>query len=309
MASFKEMTKDGTIKRADRHQLRWEDIHIEPGFNAEGRLDDDDPDNISLLAYIMGGGMAALPALEVRPRAEGGVWAVDGHRRHKFIGVADRKGADLRDVNGNLWVDVKQFQGDDADRVARIVTSQDGKKLTPLQLGQIYKRLRGFNKSPDEIARIVHKTRQHVDQMLVLADANHDVKEAVKAGDISATEAVKLQRQHGDNTGKVIRQVKGDTGKKVTAKAVKPWTPPAKFVAPVISTLDALHKTMPGETRMAILNKPADGTMISIPATALWELMQHHDSIAQQRDKDAQRQREKQNQEKQQDLATGTDGA
>lgn len=287
MATFKDMTKDGTIKRADRHQVRYEDIHIEPGFNPEGRHDTDDEDDKSLLAHIAAGG--TIPAMDVRPRDDGGVWLVDGHRRYIQIGKADKAGAPLRDKDGILWVDVKQFHGGDAERAAHIVNSQSNKKLTPLQLGQIYARLRGFKKSPDEIATMVRKTRQHVDQMLILADANTDVKEAVKNGDISATEAVKLQRKNGDNTGQVIKQAKDDKGGKVTAKALRPWAPPAKYAAPLAQHTRTLLNTIQPDIlaragSLATFDQPDEIVSVNLSMRQLFVLVQTVETIEEARE-------------------------
>jgi ParB-like chromosome segregation protein Spo0J len=310
MNTFKQMIKEGVIKRADRGQhIRWEDIHIEPGFNPAGRHDAEDEDDISLRGHIKAGG--TIPPLEVRPRAEGGVWLVDGHRRYVQLGKALEEGCTtLLNKDGELRVDIVQFEGSDIDRVARIATSNSNKKLTPLQLGQVYKRLRGMKKTPDEIAAIVSKTRQHVDQMLILADANHDVQEAVAAGDISATEAVKLQRQHGDNTGEVIRKAKDAAqGKRVTAKLVKPWTPPAKVLTPAMNALESFLCSVPKEVR-AIIEKADEypERAVSVNAKELLDLFKAHNDIEDARKAADEKQRAKDAQAAQGELA-GTDGA
>lgn len=308
MTSFKQMRRDGVIKHADQRRIRYEDIHIEPGFNAEGRHDPADPENISLLAHIKAGGM--FPALEVRPRDEGGVWIVEGHRRYVEIGNALRDGCTLfLDKDGILWVDIVQFEGNDIDRHVRVVTSQSNMKLTPLQLGLRYKTLRGFKKTPDEIAASVHRTRQHVDQMLILADANHDVQEAVAAGDISATEAVKLQRQHGESTGSVIQKAKGDAkGGKVTAKGLKPWTPPAKVVAPVVDAVSSLLDSLDNTDRQRIEKSTVDNDVfVSVSARELLDVFKAYNGIGEARHAAANKAMAKQAKAAQMDLA-GSDG-
>ncbi|WP_331693899.1 ParB/Srx family N-terminal domain-containing protein [Pandoraea sputorum] len=91
--SFKQKINDKEIRRADAMKIRYEDIHVEPGFNLRASLDllegealeAAKEDDESLFLHIMAGGQ--YPALEVRPRAEGGVWLVDGHRRQPRSGV------------------------------------------------------------------------------------------------------------------------------------------------------------------------------------------------------------------------------
>ncbi len=80
--SFKQMTRDGTIKRTDTGMfISLDQIHVREGFNKREddertRQADDD-----LFNYLMNGG--SVPPLEVIARDEGGVWVVEGHRRRR----------------------------------------------------------------------------------------------------------------------------------------------------------------------------------------------------------------------------------
>jgi ParB family transcriptional regulator, chromosome partitioning protein len=200
--SMRQMRNNGTVRRKDAEQIAYEDIHVDPGFNVMDRITGDDEDE-SLFKYIMDGGI--LPALEVRPREEGGVWIVDGHRRHHQIGRAIEAGAPLQEPkSGKVWINIVQFTGNDLDRTLRIATSNDGRKLTPLQLAELYQRLSKFNLTPSQIAQKLHKSPSHVEQMLILANANAYVHEMVRSDVISATAAIKAQREHGENTGKYL---------------------------------------------------------------------------------------------------------
>jgi ParB family transcriptional regulator, chromosome partitioning protein len=164
--SFKQMIRDGEIKRADAMKVMLSDIHEEPGFNLRREGEDLQESIDALCEFILDGGQ--LPPLEVRPRAEGGVFLVDGHRRSRALRQAVDMGYPAADEDGNLWVSVVAFTGNDADRVARVITSQEGRKLEPLELADGYKRLASFGWDAERIAKKVGKTRQHVDQMLVL---------------------------------------------------------------------------------------------------------------------------------------------
>jgi ParB family chromosome partitioning protein len=66
MKSFKQMRVDGDLVRADSEKIQFKDLHVEPGFNAPGRTDQDDEDDESLYQYIASGGR--IPELDVRPR-------------------------------------------------------------------------------------------------------------------------------------------------------------------------------------------------------------------------------------------------
>lgn len=230
MTTFKQMTQAGVMKRADANKIRLDDIHEEPGFNLRDldAVDDDGRtfwDGIDDFAkYIAAGGK--YPALEVRPRPDGGVWIVEGHRRRLALRKArDELGAPIE------WVEVTQFIGNDADRTARIITSQDNRKLKPLEIARGIKRLMAFGLPAAEVAEKIGRTPQRVNQLLELANANTDVQKMVAAGGVSAAVAVDVVRKHGDNAGKVLgdamEHAKAAGKKKVTPKALQKDKPKA----------------------------------------------------------------------------------
>lgn len=215
--SFKQMVKSGVIKRADAAKIRLDDIHEEDGFNLRIEGEDLDASIEALKQHIMDGGM--VPALEVRPRPDGGVYLVDGHRRRRAFIKAREEGAPIE------WISVVQFEGNDAERITRIMTSAEGRELKPLEIAAGYKRLRAFDLSNSEIARRVNKTPQHVEQLMILANANMDVQALVRDGMVSATEAIKAVREHGDDAGayllKQLEKAQQAGKSKVTAGAIR----------------------------------------------------------------------------------------
>uniref|UniRef100_UPI00141BAACE ParB/Srx family N-terminal domain-containing protein n=1 Tax=Pseudomonas aeruginosa TaxID=287 RepID=UPI00141BAACE len=128
--SFKQMIKDGDLKRADAMKARLEDLYEEPGFNLRAEGEDLEQSIADLADYLHQGGI--VPALEVRPRDEGGMWVVDGHRRRRAYLKLDAEGRLPRDPNGEFWVPIVAFAGNDAERVLRVITSQEGRKLSSL---------------------------------------------------------------------------------------------------------------------------------------------------------------------------------
>ncbi|WP_410480719.1 ParB/RepB/Spo0J family partition protein [Pseudomonas plecoglossicida] len=227
--SFKQMIKDGEVRRADAMKVQLEDLHEEPGFNLRTEGDALEASINALAEFIAAGGQ--IPPLEVRPRAEGGVWLVDGHRRRRALLKLDAEGRLPRTPNKDrpealeAWVPVIAFEGSDADRVARIITSQENEKLSPLELAEGYKRLRAFGWSVEQIATKVGKTRQHVEQVLTVGNANTDVQNLVAAGHVSATTAAQVVREHGDGAGKVLgaelEKAQASGKKRVTVGSMK----------------------------------------------------------------------------------------
>ena len=125
--SFKQMIADKEIKRADAMKAQLEDLHEEPGFNLRAEGEDLEASIAALAEFIFAGGK--IPALEVRPRAEGGLWIVDGHRRTRALNKLDAEGRLPRTPKKEdpsileYWVSVDAFTGNDADRLARVITS------------------------------------------------------------------------------------------------------------------------------------------------------------------------------------------
>lgn len=205
MSSARQLLDTGLAKRADSIKLRAEVIHAEPGFNLSETPEEFAARVAGMVLHLKQGG--TLPPVEVRSRAEGGAFLVDGHARHAAYIEADAQGAPVRDPkDGQLYIPVVYFTGNDADRVARLVTSAEGRTLTPMQRAEAYKRLAAFGWSPVQIATKVGKHPDHVRDTLALALANSDVHQMVKAGEVSATVAAKVARKHGEKAGAVLSE-------------------------------------------------------------------------------------------------------
>lgn len=147
------------------------------------------------------------------------MYLVDGHRRHRAMQIARKRGVPIE------WVSIVAFQGNDADRVARILTSQEGEKLSQLEVAKGYKRLQGLGFAPEEIATKVFKSRSYVDQLLTLANANTDVQKLVQAGHVPAAVAIKQVKVKGEAAGKFLSESVSKAQKagkkKITDKDIK----------------------------------------------------------------------------------------
>lgn len=231
MKSFKQMRIDGELIRADAEKIDYFSIHIEPGFNPGGRTEEDDEDDEELYRFIVKHGVLALPQMDVRPRAEGGVWAVDGHRRHKQIGRAIANGEFKPDPKtGKYPVAIRQFTGNDLDRLYHIRKSNKKKTLKPMQLAELCIRARdGFGQTVEQIAEGFLCSVSAVRDALALGGANHDVQQMVVKGEVSKTTAVRTVKAHGEKAGPVLKeaqhaaQMQGKS--KVTAKQLDGNTP------------------------------------------------------------------------------------
>jgi ParB family transcriptional regulator, chromosome partitioning protein len=290
--SWRKLIDAKIIKRTDNGMaVRPDAIRFVDGICANVR-DYDDPDfradQADLKAHLKRGGK--VPALEVVLSADGqGVDVVDGHRRTMAYRELIAEGDPIE------YIRIEPFEGNDLLRLVRIMTSNEGRKLKPLEVAEGYRRLESFGKSHEEIARYVGKTRQHVAQMLALTSAPDSVHKLVRDGLVSATTAIQEVQAHGPAKAAARLADKAATtgGRKITSKALKPWTPSAKAVAPVIAVLDELHAQLPAATRMDLLNEPREGATVTVPASFMYQLMQQHDAISQMREQAAEKARAK----------------
>ncbi|MCU6327493.1 chromosome partitioning protein ParB [Enterobacter quasiroggenkampii] len=218
--SFRQMTRGGVISRTDNGMfIHLDDIHVKPGFNK--RLDDErtrqaDDD---LFQFLINGG--SVPPLEVISRDEGGVWIVEGHRRHRCYERCREAGKPVNKIH------IVQFVGDDKERLARILTSNNQLSLSELEQAAVVKELASaFNQSVAEIAALVNKSEPTVRNLLTLAGANHDVKQKVQAGEVTAGAAIERVKEFGEKAGEVLEQDKAVAAaagkKKVTRSVIAP---------------------------------------------------------------------------------------
>lgn len=218
--SFRDLRNEGIVKRTDNGMfIDLDNIHIKPGFNK--RIDNErtreaDED---LFQFLMKGG--SVPPLEVIPRDEGGVWIVEGHRRHRCYARCRDAGKPVNRIH------IVQFVGDDKERLARIMTSNNQLSLSELEQAAVVKELASaFNQTVAEIAALVHKSEPTVRNLLTLAGANHDVKQMVKDGEVAPSVAVARVREFGEEAGEVLEQDKANAaaaGKtKVTRRMIAP---------------------------------------------------------------------------------------
>ncbi|CAI1141028.1 ParB/RepB/Spo0J family partition protein [Serratia ficaria] len=222
--SFKQMKNNGTLKRTDSGMfIKLDDIHVQEGFNK--RVDDERTQvaDDDLFNHLAAG--KPVPPLEVRPRDDGGVWLVEGHRRHRAYTRCREAGKPVE------WIAILPFTGSDVERIARIMNSNSQLALTPYEQSQVVKELSGFNLTPDEIAALVGKSRATVDKLLALTQANHDVQTLVKDGAVAVDAAVDRVKQHGDAAGRVLAGDVEKAKKAGRSKVTKSFIAP-QFSAP-----------------------------------------------------------------------------
>lgn len=178
------------------------------------------------------------------------------------------------------YVGVVAYQGTPAQRKAMVAKSNSQLPLEPVQRGRVYLSLRDeHGMTRQDIAAEMGKSLAHVDQMILLASkATPEVIAAVESGSISATEAIKLTRDHGDDAGAELerrQKVASEIGKvKVTASAAtpkKPSVPARPKVDMVVSNAVVLVNGLDGDS-IRCCDDP-DIEWVTIKASALGDLI------------------------------------
>ncbi|WP_288427892.1 DNA-binding protein, partial [uncultured Pantoea sp.] len=166
-----------------------------------------------------------VPPLAVQV-TEHGIKVIDGHHRYFGAKLAQEAGHELR-------LECKDFVGSEADRIAFMVTSSQGRALEPLERAAAYQRLRNQGWEPAEIAKKVKRSVADVDHHLTLLTAGDELIGMVKNGEVGATTAVAMVREHGVKAGTVAKtqldKAKASGKKKLTRSAAIPQFSPAQM--------------------------------------------------------------------------------
>lgn len=256
--SFKQMSRDGTIKRTDTGMfISLEHIHVREGFNKREddertRQADDD-----LFNYLMNGG--TVPPLEVIARDEGGVWVVEGHRRRRCYARCAEEGKPVDRIH------IMPFNGNDVQRLARIMTSNNQLPLSDIEQAAVIQELHNaFNQTTSEIAKLVNKSVPTVEKLLLLSTANHDVQQEVKSGTVSVDVAVNRVKEFGEKAGEVLQKDKASAAAKGKKKVTRSVIAPEISVKKARRLVDLISKAGISETGVICLEGLAHAEALQI---------------------------------------------
>lgn len=207
---------DTDITTRKTYLLGVDELYVETNYN----IRDIDQTHVEEFrdAFIAG---EHVPPLAVKV-TEKGIKIIDGHHRYYGAKLAQEEGYTLR-------LECKDFVGSEADSVAFMVTSSQGRALLPLERAAAYQRLVNQGLEPAEIAAKVKRSITDVEQHLQLLTVGEPLIEMVKSGEVAATTAVALQREHGVKASSVAQEQM----QKAKAAGKKKLTRSAAIVSPV----------------------------------------------------------------------------
>lgn len=236
-------------------------LYLESGYN----IRDADESHVGYFAQCWESGQP-IPALTVIPDADGKkVKILDG--QHRYLGALKA----IEMGHPVTRIECKDFVGDEADKIAFMVSSSQGKQLDPFERAKAYVRLKGFGWTNEEIARKVGRSVSDVQMHLSLGDVPPEIKERINLGHISYANAVAVTRKHGDDAVKVVddavEEAKSQGKEKVTAKVLK-----AKKAKPIDRLIELL-KPVDHVRFMAGFTMTEDEEFIQIPVADIAEVM------------------------------------
>lgn len=258
-------------KRGDSIRVNIRNIKIVDGFNVRTQDDELREHIASLLAALVAN--HPIPAIEVWVNPEtGDIELVDGHCRF----AAYLQYADIEPEFDN-YISAVKFEGTPFQRKMRIASSNKQLKVKPVELGRLYIQARDeLGATRQEIAKEAGMSLAHVDQMILLASkGSPEIEAAIGGGAISATEAVKLVREFGDEAPKELErriEVAAEQGKaKVTAKVAAPKPPSRPRVDMVVSNAVVLVNGLGAEVFEAC--ETCEASFVTVKSTALADLI------------------------------------
>lgn len=191
----------------------FDKLYVEEGYN----IRDIDQEHVEEFAESFAAG-EYLPAMTVEVTARG-VKILDGHHRYHGAKLAIERGHEV------LRIECKDFVGSEADKIAFMVTSSQGKQLSPVERANAYLRLKNQGWTNEEIAKKVKRSVSDVQQHLSLSGCAPEILDKINKRQMSYATGIELQRTHGANAGvasdeameKALKEGKSKVTKAVTA--------------------------------------------------------------------------------------------
>jgi ParB/RepB/Spo0J family partition protein len=214
--------------KVDNSKIRELDpklIKIEEGFNARDFDTKANKEHVKELAASIKE-VGVLESLTVRYDAKTSeYYLVNGESRLRATLLAIEGGAPIKSVPVNF----ERKGTSTEDRIATLITRNEGKKLEVLEQAEVFSRLSNLGWADLQIAKKTGKTGPFVGSVLKLAAAPAKLKKLISDGQVSASLAIDILRAQEFDYDKAYEALSDAVataaslgGKKATAKHVDP---------------------------------------------------------------------------------------
>jgi ParB family transcriptional regulator, chromosome partitioning protein len=218
--------KEAGAGSSDLWKVPPDALHILPNFNVRVRNPEYEAHVRGLADSMKAGGYKQDKPLSGYVAFEDGsqkIYITDGHSRLEAVRLAIHEGAEIPRVP----IVVAQAGATIEDLTVSLATSNNGKPLSPFELGIVCKRLIGFGWEIKEIAVRLTISEQYVRNLLSLMAAPLEIRQMVMEEQISASTAVVILDKHGDKALEVIQAAQERAASKGNGKVTQRHVDPA----------------------------------------------------------------------------------
>lgn len=202
-----------TVKRGQNSFMRLHsELEIEKGLNL--RVPSRESIDEKKVSIIANGVITDFRVMKKRGNDKYTV--IEGHTRYIAIGECIEEGT----LPPDFLIPCKsQADTSDIDVVFAMFTSNSGEPLPPIAKAEGYRRLIHYGKTVAQISERLGVSVKHINDCLILLNANHGLQQLVKDNVVSATEvSQRLRKDSSDTIESQVKAVQQKTGKKKVTK-------------------------------------------------------------------------------------------
>lgn len=186
-------SQEGIVADSNTYKVQFNLIRANLDFNAREQYEgiEELADNIAEIGLL-----TPLLGIFVVVNGVSMFDLTDGFRRYKAIELLVSRGIEVGEIQCRL----KPMSIE--DRLVSMFVTQDNKKLTDVEIANIFRRLVNLGFKPQDIKKKVSKSITYVNDMLLLSEQTTSVKEAVASKKASATAVIAAAKEIGPDATK-----------------------------------------------------------------------------------------------------------
>lgn len=203
--NVKAAMKDAGASSGDLWRVPRDQIKVLPNFNVRIRNEEHRAQVRMLANSMLANGYHQDKPLAGYVAVEDGqnvIYVTDGHTRLEAVDLANSEGAEIE----VLPVVTKPKGTSLEDITVALVTSNSGRHLQPIEVGEVCKRLIGYGLDENAIAKRLNLTAPYVGELLTLAGAPARIRKLVGEGKIASTLAMSTMKKHPEQAAEMLEE-------------------------------------------------------------------------------------------------------